>query len=153
MIVVRPGLEGDLLPALSILLSAFCAAFVQILSRKLEGWDSPATSNFYMVFFGALAASALLPWNWVVPRDLTDLALFTALGILGGFGHYCMLRAFELAPASFISPFSYLQIIGATALGYVFFGDMMDKLGWVGATIIVLSGVLALVMDTGQKSS
>lgn len=153
LIVVRPGLEGDILPVLSILLSAFCAAFVQILSRKLGGWDTPATSNFYMVFFGLLASSALLPWYWVMPHSSMDLLLFAMLGILGGFGHYCMLRAFELAPASFISPFSYLQIIGSAGLGFLFFGDVMDELGWAGASLIVCSGVTVLIFDGRRKSA
>jgi drug/metabolite transporter (DMT)-like permease len=55
-----------------------------------------------------------------------------------------MVRAFELAPAPFVSPFNYGQLIGATVLSVVVFGQLPDVWVWAGALVIAGSGVLML---------
>lgn len=73
------------------------------------------------------------------------------IGILGGLGHYYLVSAFEQAPASFVSPFNYLQMIGAGMLGYAIFGQLPDIWTWVGAAVIVASGLFVLVRERGAK--
>ncbi|MCX7366733.1 MAG: DMT family transporter, partial [Alphaproteobacteria bacterium] len=66
---------------------------------------------------------------------------FCCLGVLGGIGHYFVARALTYAPANIVSPFQYMQLIGSVVVGYLFFGDFPDVLGWVGAAIIVGAGL------------
>jgi drug/metabolite transporter (DMT)-like permease len=40
-----------------------------------------------------------------------------------------------------IAPFQYVEIVGATTLGFIFFGDFPDPLTWVGVAVIVSSGL------------
>jgi drug/metabolite transporter (DMT)-like permease len=56
-------------------------------------------------------------------------------------GHYLMIKAYQLAPASLLAPFDYTTLIWATILGFVVFGDLPD--GWtiLGALIIMSSGL------------
>jgi len=61
--------------------------------------------------------------------------------VIGAVGHYLVARAFTNAPANIVSPFQYMQLIGSVAVGYFFFGDFPDVLTWVGAGIIVASGL------------
>jgi drug/metabolite transporter (DMT)-like permease len=74
------------------------------------------------------------------------------LGLFGGFGHYFMVRAFELAPAPFVSPFNYGQLIGATLLSVVVFGQLPDVWVWAGALVIAGSGVLMLYAERQARS-
>lgn len=46
-------------------------------------------------------------------------------------------RAFRLAPAGVLAPFLYLEILGATLLGAIIFGDLPDGLTGFGIAIIV----------------
>ena len=39
------------------------------------------------------------------------------------------------------APFQYVEIVGATTLGFIFFGDFPDPLTWVGVAVIVSSGL------------
>ena len=50
-------------------------------------------------------------------------------------------RALNNAPANIIAPFQYFQLLGSVVVGYLFFGDFPDFLGWIGAAIIVGGGL------------
>jgi drug/metabolite transporter (DMT)-like permease len=152
LIVVRPGSGAQHWAAFLIFGNATASALTQILSRKLAGYDRPETSNTYMVVAGFLIATAALPLAWKTPETLADAVLLASLGLIGGLGHYCLVRAFELAPAPFVSPFNYGQILGAALLGYVVFGQLPDRWTWLGATIIALSGLAILLRERRLRS-
>lgn len=94
-----------------------------------------------MASIGFLVASLALPYNWVSPHDAFDAVAIAALGVFGGLGHYCLVRAFELALALFVSPFNYAQIVGAAALGFSFFGQLPDAPTFLGTLVIIGSGM------------
>lgn len=144
LVVVRPGSGALHWAAFLIFGSAAASALTQILSRKLAGRDSPETSNTYMVLPGFLLATIALPFIWQPPASLWDAFLFVMLGVLGGLGHYCLVRAFELAPASFVSPFNYAQILAAALLSIIVFGQVPDIWTWCGSAIIAGSGLFIL---------
>jgi drug/metabolite transporter (DMT)-like permease len=147
MIVVRPGSGAYHWAAFLIFVSAATSAMTQVLSRKVAGHDAPETSNTYMVVAGFVLTSLPLPFVWQTPANTWDALLFVSLGVLGGLGHYCLVRAFELAPAPFISPFNYAQILGAAVLSAVVFGQVPDLWTWVGAAVITLSGIFILLYE------
>jgi drug/metabolite transporter (DMT)-like permease len=147
MIVVRPGSGAYHWAAFLIYVSAATSAATQVLSRKVAGHDTPETSNTYMVVAGFVLTSLPLPFVWQTPASAWDALLFVSLGVLGGLGHYCLVRAFELAPAPFISPFNYAQILGAAVLSAVVFGQVPDLWTWVGAAVITLSGIFILLYE------
>jgi drug/metabolite transporter (DMT)-like permease len=83
----------------------------------------------------------VLPFVWKTPESLRDILLFCSLGVIGAVGHYLVARAFTNAPANIVSPFQYFQLLGSVAIGYIFFGDFPDFFTWLGAAIIVASGL------------
>jgi drug/metabolite transporter (DMT)-like permease len=141
LIVIRPGTELFHWASLLSLGSAVCYAFYQVLTRKLAGIDSPETSTVYSSILGAFGMLLVLPFIWRTPETLRDILYFCSLGVIGAVGHYMVARAFTNAPANIISPFQYVQLIGSVVVGYVFFGEFPDVLTWIGAAIIVASGV------------
>ena len=64
-----------------------------------------------------------------------------SMGVIGALGHYCVARAMRYADAGVISPFNYVQLIGAVGVGYVLFADLPDAWTWVGAAVIIAAGV------------
>lgn len=141
LVVIRPG--GDVFhPAsLLVLVSALAYGLYQILTRQIAGIDTPETSAIYSSTVGAFGMLVVLPFVWRTPASLADIALFLGMGTLGALGHYCVARALAYAPANVISPFQYFQLIGSVGVGYAFFGDLPDGLTWLGASIIVASGL------------
>jgi len=141
VIVIRPGTELFQWASLLVVVSASSYALYQILTRRVAGVDSPETSAIYSSTVGGFGLILILPFVWQTPHSLLHVALFCSLGVLGALGHYCVARAMHLAPANVISPFQYFQLLSSVAVGYVFFGNFPDLVGWLGAAIIVGAGL------------
>jgi drug/metabolite transporter (DMT)-like permease len=147
LVVVQPGMEGTNTAALLFFGSAFASAIYQLLTRKLAAHDPAETSITYIALAGFILTSLPLPFIWMTPQSWLDATLFLGLGLFGGFGHYFLVRAYEIAPAPFVSPFNYLQLIGAALLGFVVFGQLPDIFVWTGAAIIAGSGIFMLYAE------
>jgi drug/metabolite transporter (DMT)-like permease len=141
LVIVRPGLDGFQWASLLVFGSATTSALYQLVTRKLASRDPAETSITYIALAGFLLASLMLPFYWRSPQSWSDALLLASLGIFGGFGHYFMVRAYELAPAPVVTPFNYGQLLGAALLSYTMFGQVPDAMTWLGAAIIVASGL------------
>jgi drug/metabolite transporter (DMT)-like permease len=141
LLVIRPG-SGFHHPAVLLLLaSAVAYALYLIATRWVSRYDNAATGIIFAALFGSLAMTVMLPFVFVMPRTLWDAALFCSLGLFGGFGHYLIIRAFQLGPAAVIAPLGYVELIGTATLGYLVFANFPDFWTWVGAGVIIASGI------------
>jgi len=140
LIIVRPG--GDLFgwAALLPLLAALLYAIYQIATRLLSRSDGPGTTVLCTGLVGAVVASGIVPWCWIAP-DMEGLALMTLLGTLGGISQFGLIKAFQAAPAAIVSPFGYSNMIWATLLGLLIFGDFPHWSTLVGAGVLIASGL------------
>jgi drug/metabolite transporter (DMT)-like permease len=141
LIVIRPHASPDSWAALLVLGSACSYGLYQVMTRKGGTHDSAATAIVYAALVGTVVMSAIVPFHFRLPARALDWALFAALGIFGGFGHYFVVRGFQNASAAIIAPFGYIELVGATLLGYAVFGNFPDGWTWVGVAIIVACGV------------
>ena len=67
--------------------------------------------------------------------------LLGVLGLIATVCHLLVVYAYRLASIGVLAPFQYVEIIGATALGLLIFGDFPDAITWLGISIIVGSGI------------
>ncbi len=149
MIVIRPsfGVFGwvSLLP----LAGAFIFSFYIIMNRRLSSHDTPLTMQFVsgttatLLMAGVILAGVVLDIPSLQPMALgwRELALLALMGALGTTGHLLLVHAAQSVPSSLIAPFAYLEIVGATVLGYALFGDFPDFWKWVGISIICGAGI------------
>jgi drug/metabolite transporter (DMT)-like permease len=144
LIVIRPG-GGTSSYLLLILGSSVCYALYQLLTRRVAAFDRPETSVTYSALLGSILLSILVPFDWTTPSGPAQWAGLAALGILGGLGHYLVAHALAAAAASIVSPFHYVQLIWAAGLGYVVFGDVPSGFTWLGAVVIIASGLFIAV--------
>ena len=70
-----------------------------------------------------------------------ELALCLFIGVAASAGQWLVVLGYRRAPASLLAPFSYLQLIWSTALGYIIFDGRPGLATIVGATIIAASGL------------
>jgi len=153
MIVVRPG-SGAVPPeAILIFVSAACYALYQILTRLVAAVDRPEVSVAYSGLVGTTVMTVAVPFFWIWPDSLLDIVLFLSLGILGAIGHYFLARAFMWGPASVIAPFNYGQLLIAATCGYLIFGQKPDIWTWVGAAVIVASGLYIAYRETRRRAA
>ena len=97
--------------------------------------------------------TAALPFVFVVPTNPLDIVLFGSLGLLGGAGHYLVIRAFQSAPAAVVAPLGYVELIGTTTLGYLIFDNFPDLWTWVGAAIIIASGLYIALRERRRREA
>jgi drug/metabolite transporter (DMT)-like permease len=141
-LIVRPGSAMFQGAALLSLGAAFFYGWYQILTRKLASEDWRVLL-FYPALVGMLVMTAILPWYGVgTGMPWTDLALIIGGGLLGTIGHFLFIIAFQRAPASALTPFTYVHLIWATLIGWVVFGTFPDAWTIAGMAVIAGSGLL-----------
>ncbi len=141
LVVARPGADVGNLASLLVLGSAACSALYDLLTRRLVASDPPETTVGYAAVVGTVLLGLVVPFAWTATRSWASLGIMLSLGLWGGLGHYLTARAYHCAPASVVAPFSYLQLVGATVTGYLVFGDVPGTGIWIGAALIVASGL------------
>jgi len=141
LILVRPGSAIFHPATLLLVVAALCNALYYLMTRKLVD-ESAYTTLFYSALAGTVGLSLALPWqlDGGAPT-LRDGAIFLLLGLFAGLGHWFVISAYLLAPASMLTPFTYLQMIWATLYGFVIFAQLPDRWSALGMTIIVASGL------------
>jgi drug/metabolite transporter (DMT)-like permease len=141
LVVVRPGSAAFHPAMLLSLANAVIYAAFNLMTRKLAAYDPPETIQF----LPALVASVLLaPFAlavWEPPHGALEWTVLCLMGVFGGVGHYLLALAHRYAPASTLAPFLYQQIFYMAAFGYLVFGSVPDPAVWIGAAIVILSGL------------
>ncbi len=149
LLIIRPSYEIFGWAAVLPLGAALCFAFYLVLTRRLAQRESAAGMQFYAGLFGCLILSLALwvgaaggiavidpvwpsPWEW---------GLMAGLGAIATTGHIFVVHAFRRAAPAVLAPFQYLEIISATLLGLLIFGDFPDATTWLGVAVIVASGL------------
>lgn len=140
LIIIRPGMGMMHIAILFPFGTAFVHAFYQILTRKLSGADSSMTTLAYTAVVGTVLSSLAAPFYWTTP-DLEGWVLMALIGILGGLGHYFLIRAYENAEAPVVAPFFYTHFLWTTLFGVTVFGDLPDMWTFIGAGVIFMSGL------------
>ncbi len=138
LIILRPGGVDIELGALAQLAAAPLFACSFLIAKKLTETESSATIVAYMSVFVtiALLPPALLVWR---TPTLTELAWLFVTAILATAGHYTFTRAMQAVELTVLQPFSFLQLVWATLLGYYLFAEVPDVWTLTGGAIIIAS--------------
>ena len=141
LIVIRPG-TGVLHPLASlVLVTAICYGMYQVFTRKISATDTAATTITWTALVGAVVCTLAIPFLWQTPQTTSQILLLSLAGMVGGLGHYFVVKAFQLGQASLLAPVAYGQIVGATLFGFIIFGDFPDLWTWLGTSIIIGCGL------------
>lgn len=160
LVVVWPRLSvgGDVdqmarLGAVMALGAAICAALVKIILRRMVETESTPSVVFWFAVTASILSLATLPLGWTLPSG-PILVLLVLTGVLGGVGQLMLTASYRFADASALAPFWYVQLFFASAIGYVFFGDVPTGAMLIGACLVIASGLLIVWRETalGKKT-
>ena len=143
LIILNPG-NGIFSPyALVPLAGAILFALYGLLTRYVGQYDSSSTSFFWTGVVGSIAMTVvgLNFWDPVSKSDWSIMLLLSASGVVG---HYLLIKCYEVAEASAVQPFAYLQLIWASMIGIIIFGEQITTNVLIGACIIVGAGLFTL---------
>lgn len=143
LIVIRPGTAMLQPAAVFAVAAAVSYALYQITTRQLSYSDAPLTTLSYTALVGALVGSLFAPFGWIWP-DAQGWTMMALAGLIGGLGHFCVIKSFQVAPAAVVAPFGYTSIIWSASLGYLVFGDLPDAWTIGGGALIIGSGIYIL---------
>jgi drug/metabolite transporter (DMT)-like permease len=149
LIVIQPSYA--IFGAASLLPIAAASLFAVYLlyTKALSASEDPMTMQF---FSGVVSVPALLAVS--AAGSAAGLELFAlswpsfehwlmlaAVGLIATVGHLMVVHAFKRAPASVLAPFTYIEIVSATVLSYMVFGQVPEGMKWIGIAIIVGAGL------------
>ncbi|MBL8311987.1 MAG: DMT family transporter [Burkholderiales bacterium] len=150
LVVARPGSQVPLVGVLLVLGAALCNSAYQTLTRAAtaraganQGAEIASTQLLWSGLVGAVLMTIAIPWwwrdGWYLGQSATTWTVFAATGILGALGHWLLIRAYQLASATAIAPWMYMQLLVSVALGWFIFGAVPDGVTLVGMVVIGLA--------------
>jgi len=138
LVILRPGFEAINLGQLAQLSAAPLFATSFIIAKKLTARESPAMIVGMLSVFCTLALlpGAILQWR---EPTIDEILWLTLTAVLATAGHYTLTRAFQAAPITVTQPVSFLQLVWATLLGVILFGEAIDPFVILGGAIVVIA--------------
>jgi drug/metabolite transporter (DMT)-like permease len=143
LIILRPGYDVFSPYALVPLLAALLFAIYALLTRYVGRVDPASVSFFYTGVVGAIVVTAIGFRHWV-PMSAGDWGWMAVLCLTASVGHYLLIRIYEMAEASAVQPFAYLQLVFASTLGILVFGETLRTNVAIGGAVVVCAGVFTL---------
>jgi len=117
------------------------AAMVQI--RQIATTEKGPTIVFYFTLAGTVLGLAVSLFHWVTP-DPATFAVLVFGGLIGGVGQLFLTEAIRVAPVGVVAPFDYSQLIWATILGFMIWGETPKAATLAGAAVVAASGLYIL---------
>jgi len=150
LIILQPGVTVFAPAALIPLASAFLFAVYGLLTRLAARADSAATSFFWTGVVGAAAMTPLGLWHWQAMAG-PDWGLMATLCVSGALGHWLLIKCYEVAEASAVQPFAYLQLVFASAVGVIAFNEVIERHVIIGAAVVVAAGLFTLWRENAAR--
>lgn len=139
LIVVAPKLTGSGGMSTLVMLASspvFAASF--LLTKALTRTERPEVIVAWQSISVALLSLPLAAWQWQAPTAGQWL-LCALCGLLGSTAHYCLTRSYAAADISATQSVKFLDLVWATAIGWLAFGDSPSRSTLVGGIVICAS--------------
>ena len=151
ILIVSPNLRTIEKDALLALGSGFFAGVAYLYVRKLRATEEALSIVFWFAAFSVLATAlpAIPSLADVISDPILILAL-VGIGVGAGAGQVGLTYAFHRANAAWVSAFSYLTVIVATAYGYLLFNEVLDTRDIIGGIMIICSGIILSLFQVGS---
>lgn len=143
IIILEPGWGVFSIYAVIPLVAALLFALYGLLTRYVARLDSAATSFFWTGTVGAVLTTVVGIWFWE-PMSGSDWIWMAVLCVTAAVGHWLLIKCYEVAEASSVQPFAYLQLPFASAIGIVIFSETLPLNVLIGACLIVTAGLFTL---------
>jgi drug/metabolite transporter (DMT)-like permease len=153
LLIIRPGTEGFDWNSLFAVQGVIGLGIRDLATRRVPVETSSLQLSF-LAFLVLMPTGAILMWTGggsVAPLDATIWGYFIAALLIGIVAYYGIVSAMRVGEISFVSPFRYSRILFALVIGMGVFGERPDALTFLGAAIIVGSGLYTLWRERIRK--
>jgi drug/metabolite transporter (DMT)-like permease len=150
LIIIQPGTSVFDPKILIAVLASFGFASYNVLTRYVARKDLSDTSFFYTGITGGIVMTFIGPFFWT-PILMEDWFILFMLCVTSMVGHFLMIRALEVAETTTLQPFTLLQIVYSTIIGLILFQEVVSPHVFIGAGIIIASGLFAFWREAKVK--
>lgn len=147
LVVLRPGTSELSLGHAAALTASIGSSLVAVIIRKIGKDERSAVLLLYPMMANALVMGAILPFVFV-PVEGIHFAMFAAMSALGFAGGLLIIAAYKSADAAIVAPMQYSQLLWAAVFGLFLFSEFPDLWTWVGAAIIIASGLYIVLRES-----
>ena len=140
IIILRPTTNVISEGAIYALVGAIMFAVYLILTRYVSRIDKAITSFFWAGIGGSVTMTIIsfFIWENILKEDFLWLLIMC---VLSASSHFMMVKTLQVAEASVIQPFSYLQLVFGSIIGVTIFSESIDLMIVVGVTIVIGAGL------------
>ena len=142
LVIIRPGFVDISIGVYMVLFSALLWSINIIITKKISKNDSAITILAYQSIFMSLLSFFIVLFFWEMPSLKTFIYLILA-AMCGTVLHLTLNHAFKLVDVSMTQPYSFLNLVFASIIGYFVFDEIPDLYTWIGA-LIIFTGVLII---------
>lgn len=149
LLIIRPGTDSYNPATLLVLAAVFTISLRDIISRRLSAAIPSSTVAFQGFACLMISGPILMALQGDAPKMVTPseggrmlLAIF-----FGSIGYYAIVLATRIGDASALAPFRYSRMIFALILGMLFLGERPDVMTYVGAVLIIGSGLFTYLRE------
>jgi len=143
LVILQPGFGVFRVEAVIPLIAALMFALYGLMTRYAARRDDTATSFFWTGTVGSLGMTVVGLWFWQ-PMSAPDWGYMAMLCLTGVTGHWLLIRCYEVAEASAVQPFAYLQLAFVSVIGITLFGETIRLNVALGVALIVAAGLFTL---------
>ena len=150
IIILRPTTNVISEGAIYALIGAIMFAVYLILTRYVSRLDTAITSFFWTGIGGSVTMTIIsfFIWEDILREDLLWLLIMC---LLSASSHYMMVKTLQVAEASVIQPFSYLQLVFGSIIGVIIFSERIDLMIVVGVMIVMGAGLFTAWREYVKK--
>ncbi|MEN8935393.1 MAG: DMT family transporter, partial [Planktotalea arctica] len=118
------------------------------LSRDVPSLTVTLVGALFVTGFAGVIGAASGQWA-VMSTAQIALLIASAVFVIGGYVFSVMVM--RVGEVAFTSPFRYTAMLWALVLGYLFFGEWPETLTFIGAGLIVVTGIFTLYREARAK--
>ena len=150
IIILRPTTNIISEGSIFALIGAIMFAVYLILTRYVSKQDSAITSFFWTGIGGTVTMSiiSLFIWNNIPEEDYLWLFIMC---LLSASSHFMMVKTLQVAEASVIQPFSYLQLVFGSIIGVTIFSESINSMIVIGVIVVIGSGLFTTWREYKNK--
>ncbi|MBN9073479.1 MAG: DMT family transporter [Rhizobiales bacterium] len=134
--------------ALALLAACLWAASLLMLRSMSQEESTLVQVSFVNGLFAVATAVPLFVYG--SSASTGQILAMMGIGCVGGLGQFCLYEAAGRLPVSALSTLEYTSILSAFALGYLMFAEIPTLQIWLGAALILVSGILVVGVEHGR---
>lgn len=149
MIVLRPGAAPLSLGHLAALAAALCSSLASVIVRKIGAEERSVVLLLYPMVTNFILLGCALPLVYK-PMPIEHLGMVGIISAFGMAGMLLIIAAYRRAEAAIVAPMQYSQMIWAVIYGWLLFGESVDAMTVLGASVIIASGIYIVMREAAK---